>query len=240
MTQTNARGLRVLLIAVLATLCLGMEDNDGCVASESSDAVNQSRIHTSYWLYVDAESDTTFGRAQFRLGNPLGTPLLLSEGARVSFAGRELGFDAVLDWYDAPRSGVLAGAFTYTDLDGTTFVNAAPSPAPVEVPAGFPRVVARDGASLEVAWEGLPLQAGESMAAVAAHGANRLLFKRWETRLAGATSIVLSGDELRDLPTGETVLVLRRWWETESIDGTDAGGVLRTTYSSREAAFLLE
>ena len=233
--------LRLFLVLSLALLCLGMEDNQGCVASESSEAVDQDRNHTSYWLYNDAEGDTTYGRAQFRLGNGLGTPLLLADGASVAFEGRLLGFDAVLDWYDAPRAGFFDGGdFVYMDLDGDTFVNTAPPLAPVEVPVDFPATVRRDGSSLEVAWEGAPLAVGESLAAIVAHDPNRFVFRRWETRLPGATSIVLTGDALRDLPTGATVLTLRRWWESAPAEAPGAGGVIRTTYSSREAAFVLE
>lgn len=224
----------------MAFLCLGMEDTSGC-ASESSSNVNQDRIHTSYWILYDADADTTHGRAQFRLGTSLGTTLLLSEGASATFDDRPMGFDALLDWHSTSLAGLVdGGRFEYTDLEGDTFVNAAPPHVPVAVPDDFPPVVIRDGSSLELFWEGQPLAVGESMEAIVAHEANRFEFKRWDVRTPSATSVVLDGRNLAQLPAGGTVIQLRRWYETESVDAPSGGGVLRTTYQSPEVVFVLE
>jgi len=240
MTRTTHPLLRLCLVSILAVLCLGMEDTTGC-ESESSANVEQERIHTAYWFVYDAEGDTSHGRAQFRLGSAVGTTLLLAEGASARFEERSMGFDALLDWHDATFAGfVPGGRFTYTDLEGNTFVNAAPEPAPVEVPDDFPATLARDGSSIELFWDGPPLAPGESMEVVAAHDANRFEFVRSDVRAVGAESVVLSGGQLADLPRGGTVLTLRRWWETQDVEAPEGGGVLRTTYQSREAYFTLD
>ncbi|MEM9071206.1 MAG: hypothetical protein AAGE52_22030 [Myxococcota bacterium] len=230
--------LRLTFVGLLSFFCLAMDDT-GC-ASEDSANVQQDRIHTSYWLLYDAQNDTTFARAQFRLGSGVGTTLVLSDGAQVAYGARSMGFNELLDWHETTLAGFDdAQVFSYADLDGSTFVNAFPAITPSELPTSFPATVAR-GTALEVEWEGPPLADGELMAAVAAHDANRLDFVRWETRERGATSIVLSADGWNRLPPGATVLTLRRWFEGTAEEASSVGGVIRTTYQSAEAIFVLE
>ncbi|MEM9193655.1 MAG: hypothetical protein AAGF12_31055 [Myxococcota bacterium] len=229
---------RLALLLFVFALTTGMDDT-GC-QSEASGNVTQSRIHTSYWLYYDADRDTTSGRAQFRLGNPLGTTLLLSDGASVSFEGRNMGFNEALDWHEATVGGFVPGTFEYMDVDGSTFTNVAELPTGTEVPQNFPAVIRRDGSSVEVFWDGPPLGPGESMAAVVANDNNRLDFERWEVRNQGATSIVLTANQLARLAPGGAVINLRRWFETDPPQTADAGGVLRTTYQSNTVTFEIQ
>jgi len=63
----------------------------GCGGEESS-VVKQDRIHTAYWLYVDANTDITYSRATFRLGHVLGTVLELTDLATVTFNDQPAAF----------------------------------------------------------------------------------------------------------------------------------------------------
>ncbi|MEM9861828.1 MAG: hypothetical protein AAF938_09450 [Myxococcota bacterium] len=213
-------------------------DETGCESEDSANVV-QSRVHQSYWLLYDAEQDVTYARAQFRLGNAVGTTLVLSDGATVAFDERAMGFNELLDWHETSFAGQLpSGQFVYDDLNESRFANVANLPGPVDVPTDFPAVLLRDGA-LELQWLGSPLGPGESLAVVIAQDANRFNFQRWETRERGATSIVLDAQRMGRLPLGGAVITLRRWFETTPDDTAEAGGVLRTTYQSEERFFEL-
>jgi hypothetical protein len=231
------RARHALPLMFLAALSVGADDA-GC-QSEVSSAVNQDRIHTSYWVVYDAESDQTFARAQFRFGSGIGTTLELSDGAEVTFNGQVMPFNALLDWHEAIFAGrVEAGVFEYIDVAGDVYVNEVPLIDDAELGA-VPDTLPADS-SFSLVWEGAPLGAGEMIEIFLAHDANRFDFARWEQRGVGASSIVLSRDGLTAIEPGNAVLQLRRWHDYQPTEAPAAGGKLTTTYHTAELPVILE
>ncbi len=229
--------VRFALICLLAPLCLGADD-EGC-HSESSDAVNQERIQTSYTLHYDGERDVTYARARFSFGSSLGTPLELSEGAAVTFNDRALRWDAGLDRYEVELAGrVEAGSFEYVDLDGNRFVNEVLDPEPIAI-GDFPARLTTS-AAYELTWEGAPVGQDERIEVIIASADNRLNFARWITTREGATSVVLDAALLRDLARGPALIGVRRSRNVADGEFPMAGGQITTTWQSQDVDFTLQ
>ncbi len=203
-------------------------DNSGC-QSEDSASVDQDRINTQYWLYYDANSNSTYARAQFRFGSEVGTTLILEEPASVTFAGKKLAFNELLDWQEVVLPGKVAtGTFEYVDAKGKTYRNAVaemPELQPGTVPASL-----ASGQPLEVIWSGAPLGQDDALETIVAHTANPFLFVRVDQRNQGATNVVVPANDLARLPRGPAKLGLRLYRERALAEGSSAGGKITTTY----------
>jgi len=229
--------LYVVLALALLPFTVAADDT-GC-QSESSGTVDQDRVHASYWLYRDSQTDRTFARAQFRFGSAVGTTLILDGDAAVTFAGQPMAWNAALDWHEAILAGdVREGDFVYTDADGDVHVNPAPTMTPIDF-AAVPSTVPRDR-SLTLGWTGAPIQEGEDLEVVIAVEPLRLDFERWDQRAVGATSIVLDAGKLSQLAPGPAVISLRRHRDYPLAEDAGGGGKLTTTYQPRDGAVTLE
>ncbi|MEM6787996.1 MAG: hypothetical protein AAF715_10805 [Myxococcota bacterium] len=233
---------RRLATSVLLVLCaplLAGADDTGC-RSESSSDVAQERIFTSYWALYDAASDQTFLRAQFRIGSPTGTTLVLEDGAEVSFDGVVMGFNETLDWHETARAGrVTGGDFQYVDVDGATYVNPLPAIVDTEFPTDFPATLPND-AAYALTWDGPALGPDDAVEVVVARSANRFDFASFWNRTPDATSVVLDAEGLSNVGAAPAVTTLRRWRRTPVPAAPEAGGTIATTYQTAERVVTLE
>jgi len=234
------RVLRTLTLAVAVSPFLAAADETGCT-SEPSSAVDQDRIHTTYWTLYAEDQDVTYARAQFRLGGPTGTTLMLSDGARVTFLDRSLGFSELLDWQEVQVVGAPSpgDAFVYTDVDANVFINPMPAPEPVGIPGNAPDRLLQSGAHA-IPWAGAPLADDELMEMVIARESNQLNFVRIDARSPGSTEVVVPAGRLERLQPGAAVLVFRRHRDLPLEEGTSAAGKRTVTWQSPEHLLVLE
>jgi hypothetical protein len=213
-------------------------DDTGCQSQDSS-SVDQSKIYMSYWLYYNKNADVTYARAQFRFGGPTGTTLQLADGASVTFEGKTLTFNALLDWQEVDFPGkVSSGTFVYTDADNNRYTNPVPSITEIE----FTTVPATISAaqSFQLVWAGSPIAEGENLEVVVVNTANNFLFTRFDQGNVGATNVVLSASELNKLPRASSTLTLRRFRDYPLKQGTSLGGKITTTYQPLDRRFELQ
>lgn len=225
-------------VLVIAIFGVGA-DNSGCESTPSSSVKSES-IRTNYWMFYKSETDTSYARAQFRVGNELGTTLELKPPAGARFDGRPLAWNATLDWYEVNLAGkVTTGKWTFEDNEGKPYVNELPRTLEARVPLSFPeRLLAAEAYSLE--WEGEPIQEGETMEAIVAHDENRLQFVAIFEKSVGAKNVVIAETELARLPRGRSAIALQRHRDYPLQQGTETGGKITTTFESPVRIFDLE
>ena len=229
--------LHFVLCLLFTPLLMGADDT-GC-QSESASVVDQERIHTAYWTLYDVETDTTYARAQFRLGSNVGTTLILDGAASVSFNGLTMGFNELLDWHEVEIPGqVDQGTYVFIDNDGNQFVNDMPAFATAEMPGSFPAALGSE--SVLVEWDGEPVADDDSVAVIVAHAANRFDFARFETRAVGGTSVVVDAGGLDRVARGAAVAGIHRNRRFPLADSPGAGGDILMTYQSAELTVDLE
>jgi hypothetical protein len=227
-----------LLLALFLFPFIAGADDTGCQSQDSS-SVEQSKIYTTYWLYYNVNTDTTYARAQFRFGGATGTTLQLSDGASVTFEGKALTFNELLDWQEVVLPGkVSSGSFVYTDTKGTKYSNPVPAISEIEF-AAVPATISKSQA-YQLTWTGTPLADDEVLEVVVVNAANNFLFSRVDQRNRNATDVVLPANELGKLPSGASLLTMRRHRDYPLAQGTSLGGKLTTTYQPRDRPFSLQ
>ncbi|MDX2013142.1 MAG: hypothetical protein SFW67_23305 [Myxococcaceae bacterium] len=220
---------RSLFVLLLALPLLTGAAGRGC-GGEDSSVVRQDRIFTQYWLYYDANTDVTYARATFRLGNALGTLLELNDPAKVTFNEKALSYVDVPGWHEAQFPGKVTGTFVYTNVDGQRFsvpVSAIPDvsvPAMLSIPAGQ---------AFTFAWQG-PAIAREERLEVIVTGENKLDFSVIDQRGVGATDVVIPADKTRRF-NAMGWLGVRRTQESAPMQAPDAGGMVWSTMQPKDA-----
>jgi hypothetical protein len=223
---------------LLATFGIGA-DNSGCQSTPSS-SVKTDAIRTNYWMFYKSETDTSYARAQFRVGTDIGTTLELTDASKTAFDGKTLAWNALIDWYELNLAGkVTTGTWSFTDNDGKTFTNKLPSSLEARVPETFPASLSQSEA-FDLQWEGEPVQDAETMEVVVLHDANRVQFFALFEKAVGAKNIVIPPTELKKLPLGRTAIVLQRHRDHVLEQGTGAGGKILTTFESPVRIFDLK
>jgi hypothetical protein len=219
---------RVLAVLLLALPLLTGAAGRGC-GGEDSSVVRQDRIFTQYWLYYDANTDVTYARATFRLGNALGTLLELTDPAKVTFNEKALAYVDVPGWHEAQFPGKVTGTFAYSNVDGQRFtvpVSAIPevaAPAELSIPAGK---------AYTFAWQG-PAVAKDERIEVIVTGENKLDFSVVDQRGVGATDVVIPADKTRRF-NAMGWLGVRRTQESAPMQAPDAGGMVWSTMQPKD------
>ncbi len=220
--------LSVYLLLALAPFLLGAEEG-GCGRGEDSKNVNQSRIFTQYWLLYDANSDTTFARATFRLSNALGTVLELKQPAAVTFSDKPMNFVGGWGWHEAQLPGRVTGVFKYANTDGkiqAVEANAFPDIAP---PSGLTST--QPGKAFAVAFVGPPVASGERVEVVLS-GPNKLDFSLILQTTVGAKDVVVSAEQTTRF-NSKGWLGLRRFSD-KAVSGTEVGGSLTQSVYAKD------
>ncbi|MFT3713949.1 MAG: hypothetical protein QM817_40325 [Archangium sp.] len=233
-----SRSLRSSLFLAFLTLPLLAAKGNACQAEDSSN-VNQSRIYTGYWLAFDANANTTSARAQFRLSHSLGTTLELKDPAKVTFGGKAMAYNPLLQWHEVQQTGALdGGSFVYVDTEGTSFSNEAKVTLVTELPAMLPEKLKRSE-GFTLSWVGAPLTKGEDMELVV-RGADSADFIRVDQFDTGATSITVPANQLARVGGTNAVLTLKRHTFVDDPFAPDAGGQIHLEYDAKSKTVPLE
>lgn len=231
----RARSSIFLSLLVLPLLAA---KGSACQAEDSS-VVNQDRIYTGYWLEYSANGNTTSARAQFRLSHSLGTTLELKSPAAVTFGGKAMAYNPLLQWHEVKQTGALdAGSFDYVDTEGTKFSNTAQVTLVTELPEMLPATLKRsEGVTLS--WVGAPLTKGEDLELVV-KDADGVSFIRVDQFDVGATSITVPANILAKVGGTSALLTIRRHTFFDDPNAPDAGGQVHLTYEGKSKTVPLE
>jgi hypothetical protein len=199
-----------------------------CLSGELSSDVNQDRIKTDYELAYDANRDVTSVGARFTFN---GGALSLAEPSTVTFNSQRLIERAgVGSFYTLDLPGrIESGTFVWTNANGETFTNIVTLPTPVTLPTNTgPLSRSR---TVEITWEGLPIQSNEYMALFPyREDATDFEITYASSDIVGATSLFVTPDLLSGVTPGPLSLSLTRVRDLPVTDGTSAGGNVRGRY----------
>jgi len=230
---------RVLVSALVAASLTPFVAAKGCAGEDSAD-VNQSRINTFYWLYVDANADTTSVRAQFRFGGPLGTLLHLDAPASVKVDGKTMGYNDLLGWHETTLAGQSDDVdIVYLDADGDTFTNHLGPVRPLTVKAGTALTIDRSH-SFTLPLDGEPLGKDETIEVTVQSVGDPLQLQIFLGHTEGADDIVLTQDKLDTLPAGAARIIVKRHADSVPAEMPAAGGKITVTFQAEDAAATLE
>lgn len=218
--KLKSQFLSVIVVALLSVMLTS------CAQEESKD-VNPNKIYAEYELYYDANQDKTFASAVFKFSNSVGTNLKLSPPANIKFNGDELPYDPNFAYYRKEYSGKLtAGTFIYSDSLRKTYTNQVNLAPAIENPAVD--TIKRTG-SYTYTWIGEPVKANELVGLTIVVGATVQVFVQ---NTLNAQNIVLPLNQLNGLAIGEGNRAIDRTVEVPVVEGTSAGGKLRSKYRS--------
>lgn len=220
---------RVLLLLLLSLPMLTGAAGQGC-GGEDSSVVKQDRVFTQYWLFYDANTDITYARATFRLGNAFGTLLELTDPAKVTFNEKALSYKNVPGWHEAEFPGRVTGTFVYSNVEGQRFTVSVPAlpEATVQEALTIPA-----GKAYSFAWKGPPIAKDERLEVIVT-GENKLDFSIVEQRSLGATDVVIGADKTRRF-NAQGWLGVRRTKESTPKEAPDAGGMVWATSQPKDA-----
>lgn len=202
----------------------------GCLR-EDSENVNQDRIWAHYELFYDANEDMTYARATFRFGGMTGTKLNLTDPSEVRFNGDVLPFREGLAYYEEDYAGFIqTGTFEFEDLDGNQYVNDVEIRT-IEFPETFGPI--DQTAAFELSWDGSALTDFE-IVSVWLNGINEGDSQLFLEEGEGSTDIILSQNDLEELPVGTTDAWIERAYRPLIDQATDVGGMLTGRYRGQQ------
>lgn len=202
-----------------------------CV-SEDSATVDQDRIHTTFEVFYDFNTDITYARAQFRLGNALGTTLKLSSPSQVTFNAQPLTFNETLAYYEKQFPGFLnGGEFKYTDAKSKVITNSINGLLKPTIPSSFIEV--DRSVANTFAWTGAAL-ADREVIVLDIYNTGQTNFQLFTQISVGATTIILPVTQLANLASGtNNATAVLDWSRTDNLtQSTSAGGYIKV--SSRD------
>lgn len=205
-----------------------------CAKEDSSD-VNQNKIYCDYELFYNQNDDKTHAVARFRFGGPTGTLLELSDtsGAYVTFNDDTLAYNVWYGGHHKEYAGQIeGGSFTYTNTNGTVYVNEVPAGESIAYPAEFDTI--RKSVAETLVWEGTALSANQHVGLFVGSwtwGEDALFFNDAD----GATEIVMGVLQKEDLALGTSTVYLDRSTATDIAEGTLEGGRIRYKYRCTNA-----
>ncbi|RPD43053.1 hypothetical protein EG028_01820 [Chitinophaga barathri] len=221
-----------LLVLVLASFI-------GCT-KEPSASVAQEKIHTTYELFYDKNTDKTTVKAWFRFSNATGTLLQLSQPSDVRFNNEPLVFDSLFAYYKKEYSGsIQSGTIVFTDINNKVFQNTLQLPKPVAFPENFTTV--SKSASYTLSWLGDPVGQNEAVG-IGMGSASAISGNLFNQPGAGATSIILEANKLQSIATtnGQVICVMDRYTLNQPQQAPAAGGVVKGTYRTLNKTITLQ
>jgi hypothetical protein len=203
----------------------------GCsTATESSDSVDQDKVHQSYFAKFSSENNRTSIHAGFRFGDGSGTTLRLVGKSNVThnaFALKEVNMAGT--FYQGDGAGFQADhAFTWVDTAGKQYVNRA-TIKEIAFGAVTPATLSRARGG-EIPFIGA-IQPGETVKVVI-HDQVRSLMEVVSSRHVGETKVVVETKDLTKFFDGKVTLKLERFDELPLQQGTSRGGGISTSYST--------
>jgi hypothetical protein len=199
-----------------------------CEKPAPSTDVNQSKIHGEYELFYDANTDKTYASAVFKFNSRTGTALQLVSPSEIKFNNDQIPFDAVLGYYRKEYAGkILAGSFNFKDGTGVNYANSVNLSKVAD--CMNITTISRTG-SFNYTWIGDNLGTNEALSLVIVNVTNPLNFQYFIQNSVGATNLVLPLNQLNQLPVGNANCYLDRQIESNALNVTAAGGIIRGKY----------
>jgi hypothetical protein len=246
-TRSTSRTLRTGLSLCCFALLLGCKSRDN-VGSEN---VNPDVIYQIYEVRYDAQTDTNWYFARFRVGGGSGTNLVLNPPSSVSANGQAMtqgegtfltALGGVLPgaYYHARKPGfVPSHEFEYRTANGAVLKNAI-SINPIAFPNEMPNTISRSK-SFSVRFNGPPLRGSEKvtldLTTTAPPGDTRknpVYVLHATTRTINETEVTLPADQLSLLLDGPGTLRLSRTLEqTPTATAAKAGGEISSIYQTK-------
>ena len=231
--------MKTRFLSVVSCLVLIAMSFVSCV-KEASNTVDQDKIYVNYELFYDKNRDVTEARATFRFSNPLGTLLELSNPSFVKFNNDVLLYEPVLSFYKKEYSGnVSTGSFTFSDTKGKAFVNPISNVEQIAFPSNFTTI--NKANSYTLTWVGNPV--GQNQVVGIGMGSTTAISGTlFGQHLEGATDIVLDANKLQSVATtnGQVIVVMDRYIVKPLVQGTSAGGELKSTYRAANKTITLQ
>ncbi|HNQ66801.1 MAG TPA: hypothetical protein PKN32_00360 [Bacteroidales bacterium] len=216
--------LSLFIIVAFAMLCFFIS----CERESSAD-VNQDRIYVLYELVYDKTDDITYARSTFFFGSVTGTRLQLADPSAVSFNETQLGFQEALAYYETQMTGyVNTGEFSWTDLDGNTFVN-TPIVHEIDFPATLDTIV--KGQAYELTWVGDSLTTNEQVYAFINGTAENDEINVYQTTQY-ATKLFITAAQTQKLTVGTNTIFMRRRIDINPQEATSAGAMCSGIYET--------
>ncbi len=222
------------LFSLAAIAILGLTVIITSCAKEDSVDVNQDKIYTDYEVFYNKNTDKSWVVAKFRFGGPTGTILELTDGAHVLFGSDTLPYVGWAGGHFKEYAGrITSGTFSYTDVDGSNFMNSIPGVDTLAWPASFDTI--DKSVANTLAWDGPVLAANEHVGVFIgsswAWGEDALFVQAAD----GANDIVMGITQLENLATGPATGYMDRTTDVAVSQGTSEGGRIRAKYRATNA-----
>lgn len=202
------------------------------ISCEPEDSVNvsQDEIYTEYDVIYDSNADMTLVIVRFVDGSAQGSYLKLSDAASISFNGQQLLYNSIFFGNMMQFEGIVgSGTFIYTDAEGKDYVNEMPDLESVEFPDDLTNL--SKSQAYDFSWEGTSLSANQNFRlSINENGGGD--GADFELTGEGISSLVLGVDELSKLSNGTSSFSMNRDTKIEVVQGTSAGGHIRSSYSA--------
>lgn len=213
-----------------------------CASNETanSDTVKQSEIYQSYTVTYNEGDMELSASAFFRFGGANGTTLNLVKPSSVTFNGQKMDagnniFSGTFYEINQQEPPSKAYNFVFTDCDNKTYTNEVLL-FPFKLD-DCPAVIKRtEGAKLK--WVGAPLQKDERME-VMMEGSEKS-FCNATSYEAGASSIVITPENMKDMKPGDATIELKRVNYTNLKEATHLGGSLNVSYVAKRVSVKVE
>ena len=200
---------------------------------EDSVNIDQDRIYANYQITYDSEKNEATMIAGFRLDNSSGTKIELTYPSRVDFNDEGLAWRNGSGHYELKQTGSNhTGAFTYTDIDGVTYVNNPSNLTFIELPFGITNI-SRSG-NFFLPWSGQAIQPGETVTVTISGGAQQSS-KTWTINSVGSSHIILDQNKLMGLTVGNAEIQIQREFSDILQESTLSGGRITSKYKSIKA-----
>ena len=201
--------------------------------TESSDDVDVSAVHQSYYYKYDANTNKTHAYAEFRDGGPLGNDIILYAPSGITLNGETMDYNSFpfklyYHYSSAAHDGeVTEGTFVFTDKNSKTYTNVANlNQVPV---IGFPTSISSISKSIDlvIEWTGTAVADGETVT-INLFGADTLFEN--STAQIGATSLMFSKENLAAFPNGSISAYIERSTIYNLQNTTSKGGIMQLGY----------
>jgi hypothetical protein len=224
--------VKTVLFGAMSTLVVGCS-----TATESSDSVDQTKIHQTYSANYEEENNRTSVTAGYRFGDGGGTTLRLVGKSVVTHNIYPLREAKMMGtFYSGDGAGFQpTHVFTWRDANGKEFVNSATISSIKFAPSFSTAMSPKTGGAIPFVGA---IQPGESVS-VYIHDAVRNLSKLVSSRKAGETSLTVTSDDLAKFFAGKVTFELKRQQISPLQQGTERGGFISTSYVTlkREVTF---
>ena len=234
----RAYKLPILIALVMASAML----MQACTESDPITSVNQDRIYQIYDARYNADSNTTYARATFRLENQNGSYITLTgTNAGVTFNSNVMSEVSIFGivYYQYGSGGFLNPyQFAYTNADGVTLQNSSSLSGMAISFQSPPTIVDRNaGTTFNFTSS---VNSGETVTLRIYSTANDSLVITRSNQTGGSSLFNVTSGDFSPLANGNYYAQLTRQDQVGLSQQNSVGGVMNRTYVSAKAAFILQ